>query len=78
MTCDLALKAIPLYFYGELTPSEEERVEQHMHECETCSRELERQRALGPALDRRRIEPSAGSLLRASPRSRLSSRPRRG
>ena len=62
MTCDLALKAIPLYFYGELTPSEEERVEQHVHECETCSRELDRQRALGPALDRRRIEPSPGLL----------------
>lgn len=62
MTCDLALKAIPLYFYGELTPSEEERVEQHVHECEACSRELDRQRALGPALDPRRIEPSPGLL----------------
>lgn len=56
MTCDSVLKSIPLYSYGELTPAEEESVEQHLHECASCAREMERQRALGAVLDRRRVE----------------------
>ena len=55
MTCDSVLKAIPLYFYGELLPADEERVEQHVHECGPCARELERQRALAVMLDRRQM-----------------------
>jgi len=53
MSCDSVLKTIPLYFYGELTPAEEERVEQHLHECAACAREMERQRAMAAMLDRR-------------------------
>ena len=55
MTCDSILKLIPLYFYGELTPDEEERVEEHTHACPPCTRELARQRALAAALDRRQM-----------------------
>jgi hypothetical protein len=55
MTCDSILKLIPLYYYGELTPDEEERVEEHTHGCSTCTRELVQQRALAAALDRRRL-----------------------
>ncbi len=33
MTCDSVSKLIPLYFYAELTPDDEDRVEQHLHEC---------------------------------------------
>ena len=58
MTCDSILKLIPLYFYGELTPDEEERVEEHTHHCPACTRELACQRTLAAALDRRRLEPS--------------------
>jgi hypothetical protein len=58
MTCDSILKLIPLYYYGELTPDEEERVEEHTHECTGCSRELVQQRALAAALDKRRMAPA--------------------
>jgi len=55
MTCDSVSKLIPLYYYGELTPDEEDRLEEHLPQCAACSQELERQRALAAALDRRRI-----------------------
>jgi anti-sigma factor RsiW len=55
MICDSISKLIPLYYYGELTPDEEERVEEHTHGCPACTRELARQRALAAALDRRQV-----------------------
>jgi hypothetical protein len=57
MTCDAAGKLIPLYFYGELDPEEEDRVEAHFHECAACAREMETHRAVAAALDRRRAIP---------------------
>ena len=62
MTCDSILKLIPLYYYGELTPEEEERLEEHTHSCAACSRELSQQRALATALDERQITPAATLL----------------
>jgi len=62
MSCDSVLKLLPLYYYGELTPDEEERVEEHTHECPACTLELAQQRALAAALDRRTIE-AAPALL---------------
>lgn len=62
MKCDSVLKAIPLYFYGELTADEEDRLEQHLHECPTCARELERQRTLAAMMDRRPAEVPPGLL----------------
>jgi len=56
MTCDSVSKLIPLYFYGELPPDDEDRLEEHLHECAPCTRSLERQRALAAALDRRQVE----------------------
>lgn len=53
MTCDSLSKLIPLYFYGELTPDEEDRLEQHLDACAVCTGELDRQRALAAALDTR-------------------------
>lgn len=53
MTCDSVSKLIPLYYYGELTADEEDRVEQHVDSCADCSREMDQQRALASALDRR-------------------------
>jgi hypothetical protein len=55
MTCDAVRKLIPLYFYGELSPEEEDQAEAHVHECAPCAGELERQRTLAAALDRRSI-----------------------
>jgi len=53
MTCDSVTKLIPLYYYAELTPEEEDRVEQHLHECSGCTREMDRQRTLAAALNSR-------------------------
>jgi hypothetical protein len=55
MNCDSILRLLPLYYYGELTPDEEERVEEHTHGCPACMRELAQQRALAAALDRRKL-----------------------
>jgi len=56
MSCDSASKLIPLYYYGELTPEEEDRLDQHLHECPACAAAMERQRALAAALDRRQLD----------------------
>ena len=56
MSCEWVAKRIPLYFYGELPPGEEERLEEHLDECAACAHEMERQRRLAAALDRRSIE----------------------
>ena len=56
MTCDGVVKAIPLYFYGELPPEEEERVEEHVHGCAACAGEMQRQRRLAAALDLERAD----------------------
>jgi hypothetical protein len=53
MSCDSVSKLIPLYFYGEVTPEEEDQVDQHVHECAACAAELEQQRTMAAALDRR-------------------------
>jgi hypothetical protein len=62
MTCDSVAKLIPLYFYGELMPEEEDRLEEHLHGCAGCTREMERQRAMAAALDRRQAEVSPALL----------------
>jgi len=56
MNCDAISKLIPLYYYGELTPEEEDTVEQHTHECRDCAGEIEQQRVLAAALDRREMQ----------------------
>ena len=62
MTCDLVLRAIPLYFYGELSPADEDRVEEHLHTCAACAAEMERQRTLAATLDRNRVDVSLSLL----------------
>ncbi|HUI77837.1 MAG TPA: HEAT repeat domain-containing protein [Bryobacteraceae bacterium] len=62
MTCELVLRAIPLYFYGELSPADEDRVEEHLHTCAACAGEMERQRTLAAALDRNRADVSMSLL----------------
>lgn len=56
MNCDSVSKLIPLYYYGELTPEEEDHLEEHLPGCPACAREMERQRTLAAALDRRQAE----------------------
>ena len=57
MSCDAVQKLIPLYYYGELTPDEEDRLEAHVFECAVCARATERQRAVAAAFDRRQLDP---------------------
>jgi len=56
MNCDAISRLIPLYYYGELSPEEEDAVEQHTHECRDCAGEIEQQRVLAAALDRREMQ----------------------
>jgi hypothetical protein len=62
MSCEAISKLIPPYFYGELSAEEEERVEDHLHACAVCAREMESQRRMAAALDRRDAEIPAGLL----------------
>jgi len=56
MSCEEIAKLIPLYHYGELSPEEEEHVDEHTHLCAACTRVMEQQRTLAAALDRRALE----------------------
>ncbi|HEY7391713.1 MAG TPA: HEAT repeat domain-containing protein [Bryobacteraceae bacterium] len=62
MNCETVLHSIPLYFYGELTPPEEDELEEHLHACPDCAREMERQRAFAAVLAGRQGEPPMGYL----------------
>ena len=62
MNCESVTKLLPLYFYGELPPEDEDRLEQHLDSCASCAREAESQRAVSAALDRREMQPSAALL----------------
>ncbi|MGA2137067.1 MAG: HEAT repeat domain-containing protein [Bryobacteraceae bacterium] len=62
MNCESVTKLIPLYFYGELPPEEEDALEQHLYTCAGCARAAESQRELSAALDRRTMLPSAALL----------------
>jgi anti-sigma factor RsiW len=56
MSCESVTNDVTLYLYGELSPEEEERLEAHVHVCESCRRELEAQKRLHRAMDRREVE----------------------
>ena len=56
MNCDSAAELIPLYYYGELAPDDEDQLDQHLHACSACREEAERQRSLAAALDRRQLD----------------------
>jgi hypothetical protein len=57
MNCEMILRLLPLYYYGELTADEEERVEEHTHACTACAGQLLQQRTLATALDQRQVIP---------------------
>jgi anti-sigma factor RsiW len=62
MNCESVAKLIPLYFYGELPPEDEDSLEQHLDSCPACAKLAEEQRALSNALDRRTIQPPPALL----------------
>ncbi len=55
MTCDSVSNLISLYYYGELSPAEEDVLETHLAGCSACALELEKERKLAAALDRRAL-----------------------
>jgi anti-sigma factor RsiW len=62
MNCDSVTKSIPFYYYGELAPDVEERVEEHLDACAECRGEFEKHKAMAAALDRRKVSPPAELL----------------
>jgi len=62
MNCEAVTKAIPLYYYGELAADIEEGVEEHLHSCDGCRAELDRQKSLAKALNQRELEPPPNLL----------------
>jgi hypothetical protein len=74
MTCEEAIKNLPLFLYGELSFDEEELVEVHVDECASCRKALAREKALFAALDDVELVPSVETLAesRAELRRRLS------
>jgi hypothetical protein len=62
MNCESVTKLIPLYFYGELPPGEEDSLEQHLDTCAACAGHAESHRALSASLDERALQPSAALL----------------
>lgn len=56
MTCDSVSKLIPLYFYGELSPQEEDRFEEHLHQCTVCTAKMDKHRAVAAVVDRQQAE----------------------
>ncbi|HTC87378.1 MAG TPA: HEAT repeat domain-containing protein [Bryobacteraceae bacterium] len=73
MTCEEARKNLPLFLYGELSFDEEELVEIHVDECDSCREELDLQKTMLAALDAVEMVPSAEALAksRAELRTRL-------
>jgi hypothetical protein len=62
MNCESAVKLVPLYFYGELAPDEEDGIEQHLDTCVACGAEARRYRDLCTALAGRQVGPSTALL----------------
>ena len=56
MNCDSVTDLISLYYYGELTPDQEDQLDEHLHGCSDCSHQMEMQRTLAAALERRQVD----------------------
>jgi hypothetical protein len=55
MNCESISTLIPLYYYGELSPEQEDSVEEHTHECRNCAHEIEQLRVLARTLESREM-----------------------
>lgn len=62
MNCDSFTKAIPLYFYGELSPEQEDRLEEHLENCSSCRTQAALQQRLAQKLHQREIQPDDALL----------------
>lgn len=59
MKCESITELIPLYLYGELTSQQEEDLEEHVHGCVSCRRELEAHRRFQAVADGAHLAPSS-------------------
>ncbi|MGA2716230.1 MAG: HEAT repeat domain-containing protein [Bryobacteraceae bacterium] len=73
MNCAEAIRQIPFYGYGEISPEVEERLEAHLADCLSCQEELARHRAFLDVLDERddATEPGLLTACRADLRRQL-------
>src|SRR5260370_28772258 len=55
MNCESVQELFDLYLYGELAGQQEEDLEQHLHACQACRTELDRQKSLHRGLDALRM-----------------------
>jgi hypothetical protein len=62
ISCETTRELMPLYYYGELPPEQEENLEAHCAACSPCGREVERYRSFAGVLDEAELEPSLGLL----------------
>jgi hypothetical protein len=65
MKCDEAKSAIPLFLYNELPFDEEDALESHLDECESCRRELAHERLLHRAFDQTELSVTSDFLMQA-------------
>jgi hypothetical protein len=65
MTCDDAVKSLPLFLYGEMDFEAEEDLHAHLESCALCRDVLARERLLHSALDDRELEVSPFLLRRS-------------
>jgi hypothetical protein len=64
MTCEDAVKSLPVFLYGELDFEVEENLHSHLETCAPCRDALARERLLHSALDERELEVSPFLLRR--------------
>ncbi len=78
MTCEDAVKSLPLFLYGELDFDAEEDLHSHLESCTHCRDSLARERLLHSALDDRELDVSPFLLRRNRQQlsHNLASRPR--
>ena len=62
MKCGPVRNSLSLLLYGELSFEEEERVEQHLDECESCRQLFQKERALHSEIDNSDLELPSGML----------------
>jgi hypothetical protein len=62
MSCDFTNERLSLYLYGELSPEEEEKVEQHLHTCPACQDALAVEKQLFAFMEQGQEEPPAHLL----------------
>ncbi len=64
MTCEDAVKSLPIFLYGEMDFDAEEDLHAHLESCAACRDTLARERLLHSALDDRELEVSPFLLRR--------------